>query len=84
MDRGELNAISAYFLAEIKEKVVDLKPKHYRNLQALGSDWYKQIYHTKYQVSKQQHLEHLYSKAVGDIRVKEPNQAHVEPYIYKL
>ena len=69
---------------EIKKRVVDLKPKHYRSLQGLGSDWYKQVYHTKYHVTKQNYLEHLYDKAVGDIRVEEPNQSHVEPYVQAL
>ena len=84
IDRGELNTISSQFLTEIKKKVLDLKPKHYRNLQALGSDWYKQIYHTRYQVPKKNYLEHLYEKAVGDIKVKEAVKAHVEPYIQAL
>ena len=63
----------------MQEKITDLKPKRYRALQALGAEWYRQIYHTKYQIPKADYLKHMYETAVGDTRAKETNKARGLP-----
>ena len=84
LNRAELNTISSRFMVQIKEKVKDLKPRHYRSLQSLGSDWYKQIYHTKYQATKDKYLDHLHDTAEGDIKMKEPIKSNMAPYLEAL
>ena len=84
LTKPELNLIAGQLVAKVQEKITDLKPKHYRSLQALGAEWYRQIYHTRYQISKADYLKHLYETAVGDTREKETNKTHVSPYIKAL
>ena len=85
LSRSESTAISNHFLEKIKEQVPNLRPKGYRSLLALGADWYRFTYHTRYSVTKQTYLAHLHDKAVGDFKVKETNTSLVvQPFVKAL
>ena len=55
----------------VQATVTDLLPRHSRSLHALGAEWYRQIYHTQYQLPSP-----LHGTAVCATRAKETNKAH--------
>ena len=55
-----------------------LNPKHYRTIQNLAGEWYKALYHTRFQLTKAAYLKHLYDTAVGNQQARETNLKHLE------
>ena len=79
--KQELCAIAAKLTAKVRSVVPTLNPKHYRTIQNLAGEWYKALYHTKFQVTKSEYLKHLYETAEGYQRAKETNPTHLEAFI---
>ena len=82
--KQELSAIAVTLAAKVQTVIPSLKPKHYRTIQNLAADWYKAIYHTRFQLTKAAYLKHLYDTAVGDQKAKEPNQNYLDLFIKAL
>ena len=70
--------------AKVQTVITSLKPKHYRTIQNLASEWYKEIYHTKFQLTKSAYLQYLYDTAAGVQRAEETNQNHLDLFIKAL
>ena len=65
--------------AKVKKVVPSLKPKHYRTIQNLTSEWYKALYHTVFHMTKSDYLKYLYDTAVGrqTARERDPNELNL-------
>ena len=50
--------IAAAMEAKVKKDIPSLKPKHYRTILNLASEWYKALYHTVFHLTKSEYLEH--------------------------
>ena len=82
--KQELSAIAVKLTAKVQTVIPTLNPKHYRTIQNLAGEWYKALYHTKFQLTKAAYLKHLYDTAVGNQRVRETNPNHLELFIKSL
>ena len=56
--KQELSAIAVTLAARVQTVAPSLKPKHYRTIRNLASEWYKEIYHTKFQLTKAAYLQY--------------------------
>ena len=82
--KHELSAIAAKLTTKVRTVVPTLEPKHYRTIQNLAAEWYKALYHTKFQLTKSEYLKHLHKTAEWNQRAKETNQSHLETFIKAL
>ena len=82
--KQELSAIAATIEARVKKAIPSLKPKHYRTILNLASEWYKALYHTVFHMTKPEYLEHLYLTAVGNQRAKERDPNDLDLFIKAL
>ena len=82
--KQELSAIAAKLTAKVRSVIPTLNPRHYRTIQNLAGEWYKALYHTKFQLTKSDYLKHLYQTAEGYHRAKETNPTHLETFIKAL
>ena len=82
--KQELSAIAVKLTAKVRSVVPTLNPKHYRTVQNLAGEWYKALYHTKFQLTKAEYLKHSYKTAEGYQRAKETNPTHLEAFIKAL
>ena len=82
--KHELSAIAAKLTTKVRTVVPTLEPKHYRTIQNLAAEWYKALYHTKFQLTKSEYLKHLHKTAEGNQRAKETNPSHLETFIKAL
>ena len=58
--KHELSAIAATIEAKVKKVIPSLKPKHYRTIQNLASEWYKALYHTVFHMTKSDYGSSIY------------------------
>ena len=82
--KQELSAIAAKLTAKVQSVIPTLNPKHYRTIQNLAGEWYKALYHTKFQLTKAAYLKHLYDTAVGNQQARETNLKHLKLFIKAL
>ena len=82
--KHELSAIAAKLTTKVRTVVPTLEPKHYRTIQNLAAEWYKALYHTKFQLTKSEYLKHLHKTAEGNQRAKETNPHHLDAFIKAL
>ena len=82
--KHELSAIAAKLTTKVRTVVPTLEPKHYRTIQNLAAEWYKALYHTKFQLTRSEYLKHLHKTAEWNQRAKETNQSHLETFIKAL
>ena len=82
--KQELAAIAVTLTNRVRAAVPTLNPKHYRTIQNLASEWYRALYHTKFQLTKSDYLNHLYQTAEGYQRAKETNPSHMGAFIKAL
>ena len=75
--KQELAAIATTLTNKVKSAVPSLNPKHYRTIHNLASEWYKALYHTKFQMTKADYLHHLHKTAEGYQKAKETNPTHL-------
>ena len=82
--KHELSAIAAKLTTKVRTAVPTLEPKHYRTIQNLVAEWYKALYHTKFQLTKSEYLKNLHQIAEWNQRAKETNQSHLEAFVKAL
>ena len=80
--KHELAVIAEKLTTKVRTAVPTLNP--IMLIQNLAAEWYKALYHTKFQLTKSEYLKHFHKTAEGNQMAKETNPTHLETLIKAL